>query len=123
MDIERRKYVLIEHRELADPPTWHWALPRAIDMMEARKAATTATGTGKDRTESVDYMVLRHHIMARCLRRLRGQPILRAGEPIAVPETPDIDERVRWVERLPVRYTVEIGAVMDAGGDLDDEDE
>jgi hypothetical protein len=41
---------------------------------------------------------------------------------MAVPDDPDLEARLRWVERLPYRWVEELGGVMVRGGDLDDDE-
>lgn len=120
MDIERRKYVLTEHRALPEDrqPVWHWILPRAIDVRAARRAAREAAKARGE--EGLDGEVLQDQMLARCLRPLTGAPVYRDGSRLQVPDSPELDARIAWCQRLPVRWADELTRAISEGEDLDD---
>lgn len=121
IDIERRRFVLPEHRALpaGRRPIWVYAMPRACDVRDARKAARKAAEEQGD-ASGLDGDVLQDQLLARCLRRLEGEPIMRGGEQLQVPESPDLEVRLTWAARLPVVWHPLVAKAIADGEDLTD---
>ncbi len=121
MELEGRSYVLEAHRGTPEPPVFHFAMPTAGDIMDARASASVVKGEGEHRKESLDFDALAVGVVARALRRVDG--ITRGGVAQTFPATGDLAERIEFVRRLPYAWLGELGAAVQAEADLDEEDE